>query len=42
MSQLRIPAAFIRGGTSKAVVLKRADLPTDETEWSCPFRGYAR
>ncbi len=29
MSQLRIPAAFIRGGTSKAVVLKRTDLPTN-------------
>ena len=37
MSQLRIPAAFIRGGTSKAVVLKRADLPTDETEWPALF-----
>lgn len=37
MSQLRIPAAFIRGGTSKAVVLKRADLPTDETGWPMLF-----
>lgn len=33
MSQKRIPAAFIRGGTSKAVVLKRQDLPEDETAW---------
>ncbi|WP_295806491.1 PrpF domain-containing protein [uncultured Nitratireductor sp.] len=33
MSQKRIPAAFIRGGTSKAVVLKRHDLPEDETGW---------
>ncbi|WP_336066329.1 PrpF domain-containing protein [Nitratireductor rhodophyticola] len=33
MSQKRIPAAFIRGGTSKAVVLKRADLPEDEAAW---------
>ena len=37
MSQLRIPAAFIRGGTSKAVVLKRTDLPTNETEWPALF-----
>ncbi|WP_367716058.1 PrpF domain-containing protein [Nitratireductor sp. GISD-1A_MAKvit] len=33
MSQKRMPAAFIRGGTSKAVVLKRADLPEDEAAW---------
>ncbi|MFV0334819.1 MAG: PrpF domain-containing protein [Tropicimonas sp.] len=33
MTQRRIPAAFLRGGTSKAVVLKRADLPQDETLW---------
>ncbi|SMD09990.1 PrpF domain-containing protein [Primorskyibacter flagellatus] len=37
MSQTRIPAAFIRGGTSKAVVLKRADLPEDETDWPVLF-----
>ncbi|MFP7571994.1 2-methylaconitate cis-trans isomerase PrpF family protein [Marivita sp. S2033] len=37
MSQTRIPAAFIRGGTSKAVVLKRADLPADETGWPALF-----
>lgn len=33
MSQKRIPAAFIRGGTSKAVVLKRSDLPENEEAW---------
>lgn len=33
MKQYRIPAAFIRGGTSKAVVLKRSDLPKNETTW---------
>lgn len=33
MSQRRIPAAFIRGGTSKAIVLKRDDLPDEEAEW---------
>ena len=37
MSQRRIPAAFIRGGTSKAVVLKRDDLPADEAEWPALF-----
>ncbi|WP_425089681.1 PrpF domain-containing protein [Stappia sp.] len=37
MSQDRIPAAFIRGGTSKAVVLKRADLPEDEAAWAPLF-----
>jgi hypothetical protein len=37
MSQERIPAAFIRGGTSKAVVLKRADLPEDEAAWAPLF-----
>ena len=29
MSQARIPAAFIRGGTSKALVFKESDLPPD-------------
>lgn len=33
MSQHRIPAAFIRGGTSKAVVLKLADLPENKAAW---------
>ena len=33
MTQTRIPAVFMRGGTSKALVLKRADLPKDETLW---------
>ncbi|WP_029059301.1 2-methylaconitate cis-trans isomerase PrpF family protein [Stappia stellulata] len=37
MSQDRIPAAFIRGGTSKAVVLKRADLPEDKAAWAPLF-----
>ena len=30
MRQLKIPAAFIRGGTSNAVVFDRHDLPDDE------------
>ena len=31
MRQLRVPAAFIRGGTSNAVVFDRRHLPEDET-----------
>lgn len=30
MAQARLPAVFIRGGTSKAVVFKSADLPADK------------
>ena len=30
MRQLRVPAAFIRGGTSNAIVFDRRDLPADE------------
>ena len=37
MRQRRIPAAFMRGGTSKALVLKRADLPPGEREWPALF-----
>ena len=37
MKQRRIPAAFMRGGTSKALVLKRADLPPGEREWPALF-----
>ncbi|RBO53875.1 PrpF family protein [Rhodovulum sp. BSW8] len=37
MTQTAIPAAFLRGGTSKAVVLKRADLPADEAAWPALF-----
>jgi 2-methylaconitate cis-trans-isomerase PrpF len=37
MTQIRIPAAFIRGGTSKSVVLKRSDLPQDEAKWPAIF-----
>lgn len=37
MKQRRIPAAFIRGGTSKAIVFNRADLPDDRAEWDAIF-----
>lgn len=33
MPQSRLRAVFMRGGTSKAVMFRRADLPDDETLW---------
>src|SRR5262245_35617824 len=33
MKQLRIPAAFMRGGTSNAVVFHAKDLPADRAQW---------
>ncbi len=33
MKQIRIPAVFMRGGTSKAVVLHTRDLPRDRALW---------
>ena len=33
MKQLRIPAAFMRGGTSNALVFKQHDLPEDRALW---------
>ena len=33
MQQLRIPAVFMRGGTSNAVVFKLEDLPRDRALW---------
>ncbi|MES2184141.1 MAG: PrpF domain-containing protein [Pseudomonadota bacterium] len=33
MPQLRTPAAFMRGGTSKALVFHRRDLPADPAAW---------
>src|SRR5450759_1812683 len=33
MKQIRIPAVFMRGGTSKAVVLHARDLPRDRALW---------
>ncbi len=37
MKQRKIPAVFMRGGTSKAVVFNRADLPEDRAEWDGIF-----
>jgi 2-methylaconitate isomerase len=33
MKQLKLPAVFMRGGTSNAVVFKQQDLPLDRTLW---------
>ncbi len=33
MKQLKIPAVFMRGGTSNAIVFKQQDLPADRTLW---------
>lgn len=38
MSQIRLRAAFIRGGTSRAVVFRRQDLP-DPAQWPAIFRA---
>lgn len=37
MSYRRIPCTFMRGGTSKALVFRRADLPVDPAEWPAIF-----
>src|ERR1700704_6171517 len=37
MTQKRIKAVFMRGGTSKAVVFRRSDLPSDPAAWDDIF-----
>lgn len=37
MSQHRIPAVFMRGGTSKAIMFHRRDLPADQSTWDHIF-----
>ncbi|MGE0716100.1 MAG: PrpF domain-containing protein, partial [Alphaproteobacteria bacterium] len=37
MPQSRLKAAFIRGGTSKAIVFDRRELPADPAEWDAIF-----
>ncbi|WP_084731606.1 2-methylaconitate cis-trans isomerase PrpF family protein [Microvirga vignae] len=39
MTQARIRASFMRGGTSKAVVFRQEDLPADRREWDAIFLG---
>ena len=37
MKQVKIPAAFIRGGTSNAIVFHQKDLPDDRAQWDAIF-----
>jgi 2-methylaconitate cis-trans-isomerase PrpF len=37
MPQQRIPAVFMRGGTSKAVIFHARDLPADRSAWDAIF-----
>ena len=37
MKQRKIPAVFMRGGTSKAIVFNRRDLPRERAEWDAIF-----
>ena len=39
MKQRRIPAVFMRGGTSKAVMFHARDLPTERDAWAPIFRS---
>ncbi len=34
MRQTTIPASFVRGGTSKALIFQRSDLPASEEDWT--------
>lgn len=33
MKQIKLPAVFMRGGTSKAIVFRREHLPADRSKW---------
>ncbi|GKZ27423.1 hypothetical protein AbraIFM66951_002943 [Aspergillus brasiliensis] len=37
--QHHLPAAYYRGGTSRAIFFKQDDLPTDRSKWDPIFRG---
>ncbi|EPE26692.1 hypothetical protein GLAREA_02605 [Glarea lozoyensis ATCC 20868] len=37
--QSRLPAAYYRGGTSRAVIFDAKDLPQDRSQWPDIFRG---
>jgi len=39
MEQVALRAVFMRGGTSKAVMLRAADLPQDRARWDAIFRA---
>jgi 2-methylaconitate cis-trans-isomerase PrpF len=37
MKQIKIPAVFMRGGTSNAIVFNARDLPRDRAQWDAVF-----
>ena len=37
--QNRLPAAYYRGGTSRAIIFRQEDLPKDRKEWETIFCG---
>jgi 2-methylaconitate cis-trans-isomerase PrpF len=37
--QNRLPAAYYRGGTSRAIIFRQQDLPTDRKDWESIFCG---
>ena len=37
--QNQLPAAYYRGGTSRAIIFRQQDLPTDRKEWEPIFCG---
>ena len=39
MKQQKIPAVFMRGGTSKALMFLRTDLPDNQMEWDAIFQS---
>jgi 2-methylaconitate isomerase len=39
MKQIRLPAVFMRGGTSKAIMFRLSDLPRDRALWDRIFLG---
>ena len=38
-TQRSLPASYYRGGTSRALIFNRADLPASRSEWAPIFRG---
>ena len=37
MPQLRVPAVYLRGGTSRGLFFRREHLPSDEADWDAVF-----
>lgn len=38
-NQIALPAVYVRGGTSRAVIFKKSDLPEDRTQWNHIFQS---